>query len=96
MSSLIIDLTPEMNQKLQERARRQGVAIADLVRSALETLTAPEGPVGTNEPGVAVDRPIWEKLAAIANQVSEEEIAAHPTDLAEQHDHYIYGTPKKC
>jgi hypothetical protein len=31
----------------------------------------------------------------LASQIPEEEARNWPTDLAEQHDHYIYGTPKK-
>jgi hypothetical protein len=33
------------------------------------------------------------KLAEIARQFPED--PELPTDLAEQHDHYLYGTPKK-
>jgi serine/threonine protein kinase HipA of HipAB toxin-antitoxin module len=95
MSSLTIDLTPEMDERLQARANQEGVAIADLVRTVLETMLAPEDSMQTEEPRVEAARPIWEKLAAIANEVPEEEIAKLPTDLAEQHDHYMSGTPKK-
>jgi hypothetical protein len=38
---------------------------------------------------------ISEKLLAIANSIPEEERLKMPADLAEQHDHYIYGWPKK-
>ena len=31
----------------------------------------------------------------LASRIPEEELRRLPTDLAEQHDHYIYGTPKK-
>jgi hypothetical protein len=31
----------------------------------------------------------------IASLASEEDPTPLPTDLAEQHDHYIYGTPKR-
>jgi hypothetical protein len=41
------------------------------------------------------DRPIWEELVEIASLASEEDPTPLPTDLAEQHDHYIYGTPKR-
>lgn len=38
---------------------------------------------------------LGEKLAAIFEDVSDEEWEKLPTDGAEQHDHYIYGTPKR-
>ena len=34
-------------------------------------------------------------LSNIMKDVSEEELAGWPVDGSEQHDHYIYGTPKK-
>ena len=41
------------------------------------------------------DRPIWEIFEDFANGIPEEVLAKLPTDGAEQHDHYIYGTPKR-
>jgi predicted DNA-binding antitoxin AbrB/MazE fold protein len=36
-----------------------------------------------------------EQLIALANSIPEEVVAKWPTDGASQHDHYIYGTPKR-
>lgn len=41
------------------------------------------------------DRPIWEVIREISAEVPDEEWAKLPTDGAEQHDHYLYGSPKK-
>lgn len=40
--------------------------------------------------------PIWERIAALADDATPEELAKPPTDGASQHDHYIYGTPKRA
>jgi Arc/MetJ-type ribon-helix-helix transcriptional regulator len=40
-------------------------------------------------------KPIWEVAADIRNSIPAEEWAKLPVDGAEQHDHYIYGTPKR-
>ena len=40
-------------------------------------------------------RPIWEVLAEISSNVPDEEWAKLPSDGAENHDHYLYGAPKK-
>ena len=40
-------------------------------------------------------RPIWERIADLAADVPPEELDKLPTDGASQHDHYIYGTPKR-
>ncbi len=39
--------------------------------------------------------PIWEVFEKIMEDVPPEALAKLPTDAAEQHDHYIYGTPKR-
>lgn len=38
---------------------------------------------------------ITEKLLAMAAEMPEEERAKMPDDLVEQHNHYLYGWPKK-
>ena len=38
---------------------------------------------------------IWEKIRAFAQNVPAEEWEQAPSDGAEQHDHYLYGTPKR-
>lgn len=38
---------------------------------------------------------IWEKIQARVQSVPQSELAKVPSDAAAQHDHYLYGTPKK-
>jgi len=40
-------------------------------------------------------RTLGEQIAEIFADVSDEEWEKLPRDGAEQHDHYIYGTPKR-
>ncbi len=40
-------------------------------------------------------RPIWERIAEITASVPPEEWEKLPTDLAANHDHYLYGAPKR-
>lgn len=40
-------------------------------------------------------KPIWEVFQELSAGVPAEVWDALPTDLSEQHDHYIYGTPKR-
>lgn len=46
-------------------------------------------PTGGSEPT------IWEKIRKRAENVPEEVWEKLPRDGAEQHDHYLYGAPKK-
>jgi Arc/MetJ-type ribon-helix-helix transcriptional regulator len=39
--------------------------------------------------------PAWQRLLNIMGDVPEDVFERMPTDGAEQHDHYIYGTPKR-
>ena len=56
----------------------------------------PSQPTPTQEsPDAAADKPIWEEILELTADVPDEEWDKLPTDLAEQHDHYIYGTPKR-
>ncbi len=38
---------------------------------------------------------IWEEILEATADIPDEVWDKLPTDLAEQHDHYIYGTPKR-
>ena len=40
-------------------------------------------------------KPIWERILERSAAVPDEEWDKLPADLAEQHDHYLYGTPKR-
>lgn len=39
--------------------------------------------------------PIWDSFSSFTENIPEDVLAQMPTDGAEQHDHYIYGTPKR-
>jgi len=40
-------------------------------------------------------KPIWEKIDERMAEVPDEEWERVPTDGSYQHDHYLYGTPKR-
>ena len=42
------------------------------------------------------DTPIHESIIEIMKDVPDEELSRLPIDGASEHDHYIYGTPKKA
>jgi len=41
------------------------------------------------------NRPIWEIITELGSEIPMEEWAKLPSDGAEQHDHYLYGSPKR-
>jgi hypothetical protein len=40
-------------------------------------------------------KPLWEEILELTADVPAAEWDKLPSDLAEQHDHYVYGTPKR-
>jgi Arc/MetJ-type ribon-helix-helix transcriptional regulator len=66
---------------------------ARLLLRQLEQGSQSISPSGRAAP--AAYKPIWEEIAEITADVPEEAWDALPTDLSDQHDHYIYGTPKR-
>jgi hypothetical protein len=43
---------------------------------------------------IAKHKPIWQIAQELAASIPAEEWEKLPKDLAHQHDHYLYGTPK--
>ncbi len=74
-------------------------AMTEAARLLLQKLN--KGQAGANKPAasdeatVPAHKPIWEVFQEISAHVPDEVWDALPTDLSEQHDHYIYGTPKR-
>lgn len=48
-----------------------------------------------NQGQAAAGKPIWQEILELTADVPDEVWDALPTDLSAQHDHYIYGTPKR-
>ena len=47
------------------------------------------------EPARTESRPIWEVILDNVQDISPEEFAKLPKDGASEHDHYLYGHPKR-
>jgi Arc/MetJ-type ribon-helix-helix transcriptional regulator len=67
--------------------------IAKLVREYENRVQQPSSSESTAAPGKR--KPIWERAAELRGSIPAEEWAKLPVDGASQHDHYIYGTPKR-
>jgi hypothetical protein len=101
------DLTPEQKSLLQSLSQETGKSISALIAEALEGLQEHicPGPVSgetddSKERETAVHppkahKPIWEQFVDAFKDVPEAELERLSSDGAAQHDHYIYGTPKR-
>jgi hypothetical protein len=110
MDANAFDLTPEQKDLLVALADETGKSIPALLAEALEGLqdqvqarpcapaTARNGDP-TTPPADHEAPPRHKHLGAIAadllHDVPDDDFAQLPVDGAEQHDHYIYGTPKR-
>ena len=71
-------------------------AAASMLVQRLKQEQAQVVPSATDQGESANSRkPIWERILERAAAISDEEWDKLPVDGAEQHDHYIYGTPKR-
>jgi Arc/MetJ-type ribon-helix-helix transcriptional regulator len=52
-------------------------------------------PAASQSQAVPTDKPIWEVIEDENRSIPPEVWDSLPADLSEQHDHYIYGTPKR-
>jgi len=73
----------------------QGATFENLV-DALKPMLAEYFQQSDDQAEARTYKSIWETAQDITSDMTSEEIAQLPSDGAEQHDHYIYGTPKRA
>jgi plasmid stability protein len=82
--TLTIDLPDDQVAALKTRAQAQGISAEQYARTVLEQNLKSDRP-----------RHISEVIRDNMRDVPPEILATLPKDGASQHDHYIYGLPKK-
>ena len=91
--TITLPLQPHEEAKLIALARARGQSADALVREALDgILAATPDPTEEQKPE---PRPIWEVILDNMQDVPPEEFARLPKDGASEHDHYLYGHPKR-
>ena len=91
--NITLPLQPHEEAKLTALARARGQSPDALVREALDSiLAAAPDPAEEHNPEL---RPIWEVILDNMKDVPPEEFARLPKDGASEHDHYLYGHPKR-
>lgn len=66
-----------------------------LVQRLKQEQSQEEQPSASRTEPVPKHKPVWEEFAEIVASISNEEWAKVPAAGAKQHDHNIYGTPKR-
>jgi hypothetical protein len=70
------------------------IEAASMLVERLRHEQAQQQPSSQKQPP-ADEKPIWEEILELTVDVPDEEWDKLPPDLAEEHDHYIYGIPKR-
>jgi hypothetical protein len=84
-------MAANLENKIQEKVKALPPEKQQRVLSLLEEMLSEKE---ATQDRLAV-RPLWEIAEEISSQVPLEEWAKLPADGAEQHDHYLYGSPKR-
>jgi len=83
--TLTINLTDEQATVLHFRAAAEGLSVEEWIQNLAEPEQETEEPLQS----------IADIVLATMREVPPEIMATMPADGASQHDHYIYGWPKK-
>ena len=89
--TVTIELSEEQAAALQARAADEGVSLEVWVQRLAEQYAQQATP--RSESGT--DLPIWEKIVALTKDLPDEVVDKLPRDGASEHDHYLYGVPKR-
>jgi hypothetical protein len=90
---ITLPLQPQEEARLTAVARLRGISTDDLLREALDSILADAVPQ-PQAPKVET-RPIWEVILGNIEGIAPGEFARLPKDGASEHDHYLYGHPKR-
>ena len=83
-------MSSDLEQEIQDKVRALPQAKQQRVLTLIEEcLREPQVRETSDTP------PIWEIFERLSKQISPEEWSKLPADGAEQHDHYLYGAPKR-
>ncbi len=91
--TLTIELSDRLAEPLKAEALAQGISPHRYVSGIVEQALSTSGRTPT-VPDEAVT-PVWEMIVNSMKDVPQEVLDRLPRDSAAEHDHYIYGTPKK-
>ena len=92
MEPTTFELTPEQKGILATLSHATGKPVPALLDEALEGLRQREKLPASKH---SKKKHLWEVAADLLADVPEEAFDGLPVDGAAQHDHYIYGTPKR-
>ena len=85
--NVTLELPPEKLAAWRIEAAAHGLTLESWIQTIADAHIQGAGP--------AADRPIWGLIASRVNALGPEAFENQPTDGASEHDHYLYGHPKR-
>jgi plasmid stability protein len=82
--TLIIHLPDEQEAALKERAQSQGLSAEEYAQQVL-----------VHELEASSSEPFWKAFTRRMHSLPDEVFEHLPTDGASEHDHYLYGSPRR-
>ena len=92
MATLHIEIPDQKAAALKAYAQARGLSVEQWLTQLVDQ-AAPVAPLDTPDED---DRPLSAMFGEIWADMPDEVRAKLPSDGADQHDHYIYGTPKRA
>lgn len=87
--TVTIELSDEQAEAVEAKAAAQGLSVEDWVRQVAERQAQAPPKIKPHRPHIA------EVIQNNMMDVPPEDLAQLPVDGASEHDHYIYGWPKR-
>ncbi len=84
--TITLDIRPEVEAELAVEARMRGLSAEQYARQVLEQALA----------SATARKPLAVRIREIWADIPDEARAKLPTDGASQHDHYVYGLPRRA
>jgi plasmid stability protein len=82
--TLIIHLPDEQEAALKEKAQLQGLSAEEFAQQVL-----------VHGLQASASEPFWKALTRRMHSLPDEVFEHLPTDGASEHDHYLYGSPRR-
>jgi hypothetical protein len=89
---ITVDIRPEVQAELARQAAAQGRPIEAIAADLLEdAVHLPADVYAAERP----PEPFWKKFTRRIHGLPDEVFQGLPADGASEHDHYLYGSPKR-
>jgi hypothetical protein len=92
--TVTLNLKPDVEAGLLAQAQASGLTLEAFAEEVLREKSR-EVHQGSHETIASGERPIWEIITDRMKNIPAEVFEHLPEDGASEHDHYLYGSPKR-